>query len=116
MTAHECQILAGMCILSGDAEGHCRLVSAWDLGSQISDQAIERAAELRAADRSRCRHRSIEPLRHEPCVCPVISSLPIYCCDCPDLLDADGSHAECSDLRQPRSPATFCGDCLHRKE
>lgn len=66
----------------------------------------ERRAELRAADRHRCTHRSTEAIREEPCGCPAIVLLPVYRCE---LLGV-----ECADLRRPQAPATFCGDCSHR--
>lgn len=45
-----------------------------------ADGQAERRAELRAAERSRCVHRSIEAVRHEPCQCTVIVVLPVYSC------------------------------------
>ena len=69
-------------------------------------EAIELAAERRYVELHRCRHRSAESIRTEPCACPSASELPIYRCE---LLDCD-----CSDLRCPQSPAKFCGSCKAR--
>lgn len=98
-----CRVWSGHCIDSGCHPADCPLHSGFvDIEP---DAIVERAAELRAAESSRCRHRGDTPLRHEPCKCPVIALLPIYRCD--------HLAADCSDLRNPAAPAIFCRDCPH---
>ncbi len=67
--------------------------------------AQERAAEQRALARNRCQYRAADSHRQEPCSCPAVSMVPIYHCS---RLDCD-----CADIRQPKAPAAFCGNCPH---
>lgn len=75
-------------------------------GSCPRRNIAERLTEIRRAERTRCKHRSLEPVRQEPCACPIMELLPIYRC----ALGVD-----CADLRTPQSPAVFCGTCKHRE-
>lgn len=95
-----CQTFLGLCLDSNRAPEECPIHSA------RKPEDIERAAELRAADSSRCRHRGVTPIRFEPCACPIIAELPVYHCD--------HFNADCADVRQPQPPANFCRDCPAR--
>ncbi len=74
----------------------------------IRQAAIDRAAEQRYAASHRCEHRSLEPIREEPCACPSIAMLPIYQCS--------KLNTACADLRRPQPPATYCAGCAHHTE